>query len=303
VQPSPDDVRAQLDRLLTSDGLANADRLKRFLSYVVQRTLDGAGDRLKEYLIGVEVFDRAEQYDPRVDSIVRVEAGRLRTKLDEYYNGAGAADAVIIRIPRGSYVPVFEHRPAPAPVLATAPSGPAPAAASTSRSAGLLSGSRLVAGVAAAAILLLAIAAWRTGIWATDDASRYGLTIAVLPFTTYSADPADQLLAARITDGVTGEMVRVGTLGVVSRTSAQQFTGERRPLREIARTLNAQILMEASLIAEGDSLRVSARLVDGELDRKVWVEEFSARRSEIPELQRRIAVTAAAAAIKARERR
>src|SRR5262245_27366814 len=84
--------------------------MTRFLKYVVEQALAGASDQVKEYVIGVEVFQRDQQYDPRLDSIVRVEAKRLRTKLDEYYAGPGSNDAVIIRIPRGSYVPLFEQR-------------------------------------------------------------------------------------------------------------------------------------------------------------------------------------------------
>ena len=84
MEPTADQVRDQLDRILASEAFANADRLSRFLRYIVERTLAGEGDRLKEYAVGVGVFERNEQYDPRVDSIVRVEAGRLRAKIDEY---------------------------------------------------------------------------------------------------------------------------------------------------------------------------------------------------------------------------
>ena len=102
-RPDADAIRAQLDRLLASRGFAGAGRLSRFLRYVVERTLAGEGDEVKEYVVGVEVFDRREPYDPRVDSIVRVEAGRLRSKLDEYYIGEGADDEIRISLPRGGY--------------------------------------------------------------------------------------------------------------------------------------------------------------------------------------------------------
>jgi adenylate cyclase len=110
VFPHADEVRAELDRVLASDVFAASARLQRFLRYVVEQSLQGKGDELKEYSIGTSVFDRDEQYDPRIDSIVRVEAGRLRAKLDEYYNGTGASDELVIRIPRGTYAPVFERR-------------------------------------------------------------------------------------------------------------------------------------------------------------------------------------------------
>ena len=106
----PDDVLAQLERILASPGFASADRASRFLRYVVERTIAGEGDQLKEYVIGRAVFDRGDDYDPRIDSIVRVEAGRLRSKIDEYYSGPGRGDAILIQLRRGSYAPAFEPR-------------------------------------------------------------------------------------------------------------------------------------------------------------------------------------------------
>ena len=115
MSPSEDEVRRQLDRLLASAPFANAGRMSRFLKFVVERTLAGDAERLKEYVIGVEVFDRDTDYDPRVDSIVRVEAARLRSKLAEYYAGEGRGDAVVLGLPKGGYAAVIklEHRPAP----------------------------------------------------------------------------------------------------------------------------------------------------------------------------------------------
>ncbi len=82
--------------------------MKRFLGFTVEHALDGDRDALKEYTIGREVFDRGEDYDPRIDSIVRVEARRLRKKLNQYYEGEGASDRVRIRLPEGSYLPVWD---------------------------------------------------------------------------------------------------------------------------------------------------------------------------------------------------
>src|SRR5678815_4062136 len=81
--------------------------MARFLRLAVERTLEGKGDELKEYLVGVEVFDRRQSYDPRVDPIVRVEARRLRAKLKSYYATIGRSDPVFIDFPKGAYTPVF----------------------------------------------------------------------------------------------------------------------------------------------------------------------------------------------------
>jgi Tol biopolymer transport system component len=105
---NPADVVGEMERILASREFANADRLARFLRYVVERTLAGDRDRLKESVIGVEVFDRSPDYEPRTEPIVRTEARRLRARLDEYYQDPARSSAVRILIPKGSYVGLFE---------------------------------------------------------------------------------------------------------------------------------------------------------------------------------------------------
>src|SRR5258706_10724953 len=110
-----EEVRAQLDRILASRTLAGSDQLKRLLRLTVERTISGQSDLLKEYNLGLEVFQRPPDYDPKVDPIVRVQARRLRSKLAEYYAGEGSGDTLVIRIPKGAYIPAFEFRPASTP--------------------------------------------------------------------------------------------------------------------------------------------------------------------------------------------
>lgn len=105
-------VRTQLDKILTSKAFARSPRISRFLTFVVEQTLEGQESKLKEYLLGVEVFGRLDSFDPRIDSIVRVEARRLRYKLDRYYETEGQNDPVYIQFRKGCYVPSFvEKRP------------------------------------------------------------------------------------------------------------------------------------------------------------------------------------------------
>ncbi len=109
---SPQAVRAQLERILNSKAFARSPRISRFLTFVVGQTLDGQESKLKEYLLGVEVFGRLDSFDPRIDSIVRVEARRLRYKLEKYYETEGQSDTVHIQFRKGCYVPTFsEKRP------------------------------------------------------------------------------------------------------------------------------------------------------------------------------------------------
>src|SRR6201982_1664284 len=101
-------VRDQLERVVNSPGFVSSTRLCRFLTHIVNRTIDRDIDSLKEFSIAMEVFDRTSEYDPNIDAIVRVEARRLRAKLKAYYEeGPGSVDPVLIGLRPGSYVPVF----------------------------------------------------------------------------------------------------------------------------------------------------------------------------------------------------
>jgi serine/threonine-protein kinase len=103
--------------MLASRLFARSERLCRFLRFCVEQTLDDKSDQLKEQLVGVEVFDRKGDYDPRIDPIVRVEARRLRSKLKTYYTSSGRPDCVLIDLPKGAYVPSFRMRNAsPRPI-------------------------------------------------------------------------------------------------------------------------------------------------------------------------------------------
>ncbi len=97
----------QLEKVLQSRTLQNSESLKAFLRFVVEKTVEDEAVQLKEYTIATEVFGRNSDYDPRIDSVVRVQAGRLRTKLQEYYTTEGKADPVVIDLPKGHYHPVF----------------------------------------------------------------------------------------------------------------------------------------------------------------------------------------------------
>lgn len=103
----PAAVRIHLAELLASPQFSGAPSLSRFLRFVVEESLAGRADFLKEYAIGVAVFERGENFDPRLDPIVRVQAGKLRTRLQQYYAGEGASAAIRFEVPKGGYAPVI----------------------------------------------------------------------------------------------------------------------------------------------------------------------------------------------------
>src|ERR1700739_1752376 len=92
-------IRQELARVLASVGFAQNERLSRFLGFVVERELEGRGGEIKESVMGVEVFTRLPDFDPKQDSIVRTEAARLRSRLAEYYAGPGRSSVLVIEMP------------------------------------------------------------------------------------------------------------------------------------------------------------------------------------------------------------
>ena len=102
-------VRVQLQRILGSAAFADGERGSRFLRFVVEAAIEGRTGEIKESVIGVEVLGRSPSFDPKIDPIVRVEAGRLRTRLNTYYQGEGKVDPVLISLPKGGYVPEFSE--------------------------------------------------------------------------------------------------------------------------------------------------------------------------------------------------
>ena len=119
--PSAQAVREQLERILASAEFVASDRLREFLRFVVEETLAGRAGQLKAYTIALAVFGRDGSFDPQTDPVVRMEAGKLRRRLETYYLGAGRNDPVRIAIPKGGYVASFRQYPdveavAPKPV-------------------------------------------------------------------------------------------------------------------------------------------------------------------------------------------
>lgn len=112
-------VRAEIEKILSSPLLRGKETLRTLLSYLAEKTLDGAAETLKEYTIGVEAFGKPAAYDPQEDASVRVQIGRLRQKLEEYYRTEGIHDPLIIELPKRQFALLF-HPQAPAAVEALA---------------------------------------------------------------------------------------------------------------------------------------------------------------------------------------
>ncbi len=246
----PDALRAQLERILASDGFAGAERIRRFLRFVVETKIRGEEAQLKEYVIGREVFDRGESYDPRTDPIVRVEARRLRSKLEEYYAGPGRADPLRITIPKGNYAPVVEE---------------AKESPTASRRVFIM------AGVAAVAVV------W--GALALRSREPAGERLAVTPAHWLGRDAAEaDPLEDGLAEALTTELTRRGRWQVISWPSILAYRGSRKGLRDVASGMQVAQVLVVSSRHEGHAVRFFVHLVDGKNDRKLWAGDY--RRSE-----------------------
>src|SRR5450755_1752928 len=107
----PEKFFQQIDNIIKSHSLRGSESLCKLLQYLAKQSLDHPNAPLKEYQIATEVYGRSADFDPQSDSTIRVQAGRLRLKLAEYYAGEGAPDPILVKIPKGSYHLIFETRP------------------------------------------------------------------------------------------------------------------------------------------------------------------------------------------------
>jgi len=277
--PSPEEVRAALGRVVESPGFADAGRLPSFLRYLVETALAGNKDRLKESVLGVEVFQRDAGYDPRTDPIVRVEARRLRSRLEEYYAGAGSAETVRILLPKGGYVPIFES---------ARPGAPPKVEEGTPMPRGWkLAG--IVAGLAAVGILL--------GYFQSSYMRRIkqapAATVAVLPFANVGGDPQNEYFSDGLTEEIIDRLGRVPGLKVVARSVMAQFKGRNADLKELESKVGASVVVEGSVRRQGDRLRVVARLAKSSDGSSLWSQTYDRRMKDVFAIQDEIAQSVA----------
>ncbi len=260
-------VRAELQKVLSSKGFVRNDRLSGFLRFVVEQELSGRGDELKESIIGVEYFGRPPDYDVRQDSVVRNEAGKLRARLAEYYVAEGAADGLIIELPKGGYKPAFRHIE-----KATAP-GPGPAG----------SWGRvliwLAAALAGSAIVLAVL--WWQGILHPNAP----IPIAVVPLINLDRNPDHDYFA----DGLTGEIIRnlsiIDGLTVRSQTSSFALKGKSQNVHDAGRQLDAEYVLEGSVLLSGQQLRIDAQLVRVRDDFPLWSGKYNRELTDVIAVQ------------------
>jgi adenylate cyclase len=243
-------ILEQAERVLASPEFATAPRLARLLRFLVDESLANRTDSLKESVIAVEVFDRSTDHDPQLDSVVRVQIGRLRARLAEYYLKRGSGP-VRIEIPKGNYQPVFVFSDEPVPQPNQRPRLAIPA---------------IVTAIVALGLGILAFVKFRS-----PGAAAGPATIAVLPFLNLTGDQSFEYIGDSITDEITEALAESNDLRVVARTSAFQYKGRNIDVRQIGRELNAAALLEGSVTTSAPKkFRIVVQLIRSSDGYHLW---------------------------------
>ncbi len=180
----PEQFYQQIDHIIKSHSLRGSESLCKLLQYLAKQSLDHPDAPLKEYQIATEVYGRHADFDPQSDSTIRVQAGRLRLKLAEYYATEGASDPIVVKIPKGSYHLVFEAKAGEAQPLLVPPA----VAPASSRGQRELPAAWRIAFVTLLACLIVAVVMLVSLLWTRKQADAASTTGAARPVAGPLAD-------------------------------------------------------------------------------------------------------------------
>jgi TolB-like protein/tetratricopeptide (TPR) repeat protein len=263
-KPTTLEIEDELDRILSSKVFATAQRSQAFLRYVVERSLTDAPPPLKEFSIAMDVFARGHDYDPSIDATVRVEAGRLRSRLREYYDLEGSEDPVSIDVPKGGYCPTFTFRNGKVGAAKEAPpivEQAMPVETATGRVS--LGWSRW----AVVGFVLLALVA--AGVWRwhssrkqvlTDPRGGQQIALAVLPFANETGDKGYDYLADGLTDNLIRQLSEIPPLKVMARGAVYRFRSSTEKAVSVGRLLHVDSVLTGEIHQANGKLTVDTEL-------------------------------------------
>jgi TolB-like protein/tetratricopeptide (TPR) repeat protein len=275
--PTYDDIREQLDRILTSPEFPHAGRGAAFLSYVVGEMLAGRAERIKGYSIAVEVFKRSEGFK-QDDPVVRIEAGKMRRILERYYLVAGQNDPVKIDIPKGGYAPAVSWNCMADEAVGTAIEVAQPLSHASSTSAPWW-GRRRIWAAGSLAIVCCAVLATTIIISRVYQPSSHreqgpqGPSLVVAPFANLGAGPDAELYTVGLTEELITALPRFKEIKVFGRETSKSLSPDVDASR-VRSELGARFLLAGGVRVSGDMVRVTARLIDTETDAIVWSQTY-----------------------------
>lgn len=285
LKPEEHSGEQQLDamaRVLNSKTFAEVSRLRKFLEYSVRETVAGRKDRLKGFVIACDVFGKEDPSDAQTTTVVRVEAGRLRRRLKDYYEFEGKKDPLRISIPKGGYSALFT------PATKALENNRPPAIQETRNS--WRHPALLV--FVAALVLLVYLAPWRQSAStppASEVISEGRPTIAVLPFTNLTGDHEGTSLSIGLAEDIVIELGRLSSLDVIFFSSVLQYSDQELSPQKIGAELGAGYVLKGSIRLSPPDLRVTASLYETESGRQLWAERFDRQVGDELALQEELA--------------
>ena len=264
-KPTTPEIEEELDRVLSSKVFAGAQRSQAFLRYVVERSLTDAPPPLKEFSIAMDVFARDQDYDPAIDATVRVEAGRLRNRLREYYDVEGSGDPIYIDVPKGGYYPTFTFRNGRGGAAIEVP-----LIVEEVQSVETTPGRRVPqswgrwAVVGVVLLALVAAGAWR---WhsrsrqaVVSDPAGQQIALAVLPFANETGDKANDYLADGLTDNLIRQLSEIPPLKLMSRGAVYRYRSSTDKAVSIGRSLHVNTVLTGEIHQANGKLIVDTEL-------------------------------------------
>jgi TolB-like protein len=264
-KPATFEIEEELDRILSSKVFATAQRSQAFLRYVVERSLIDEPPPLKEFSIAMDVFARGSDYDPSIDATVRVEAGRLRNRLREYYDVEGSGDPIYIDVPKGGYIPTFAFRNGKngAAKEITANVEHAQSVEIAPRRRVPLGWSRWAVG----GVTLLALVA--AGLWRwhssrkqvpSEPGGNQQIALAVLPFANETSNKANDYLADGLTDNLIRQLSEIPPLKVMARGAVYRFRSSTDKAVSIGRSLHVNSVLTGEIHQANGKLTIDTEL-------------------------------------------
>ena len=230
----PDTIKEEVEKICTSSEFNSKERSCQLLHYLIDETINGRGDQLKQYTIGRSVFKRDENFNPDLDPIVRIQAGRLRRSLDIYYLTEGKNDPVRISILKGSYKPVFLRHKDPDPKITTG--APVPDQ--------------------------------------EEISPLTGPSISVLPFKNLTGSSEREFFVQGFSEELTQELTHYEDFRVIYvRLNADNMEKYSKS-ENTGSVIEADYIIEGAVREEGERIKISATLIHTKSREQIWGEQY-----------------------------
>ena len=241
--PSPELIRKQLRLVLDSDEIRNSQILAKFLEFVVLEKLAEHEEEIKEYTIGVKALGRSSDFNPQLDAIVRIHAGRLRRILLHYYLTNGKNDPVIITIPKGTYIPNFDFP-------------------NTEADNTIIHIPDLREAVDLANIN-------------NNNHVQYSKPILVIvPFSNLSPDNSKDYFVSGLAEQLSFDLARFQNISVISYYSTITYNSGVSDLKELKKEVGADYILTGSVRFNEETIRLHLQLLLSENGKIVWTETY-----------------------------